>query len=255
MVQFQPGANLYTQGFGSRPESVEVPHIDVRAPAATDKQYPIGKKWVDKVANKTYTLTSFSSALGVVSANWAAEGSSADIFSVLGTANQITSTVNAGVATLSIPSAFQAPGSVTAATGLTATTGGVTASAGNIAATLGSVSAGTTVTAGTDLASTAGNVLINGSAKQLRVKGGAVTDFIGDSVLVAGTVTIANTNIAAGDQVYVTRYDINGSTALGVFEATISAGVSFTINSRKPADASVEANDVSKVKYFIVRAI
>ena len=41
----QPGANIYTQGFGSRPENVEVPHLDVRAPTTTDVLYPIGKKW------------------------------------------------------------------------------------------------------------------------------------------------------------------------------------------------------------------
>jgi len=241
-------------------QSVEVIEA-AGAPPATLKR-PVGVLYYDTTSQSYYA----SGNAGV----WIAlGGSSVAISNVLGTANQVTSTVAGGVATLSLPAALQAPGSVTAATGLTATSGGVTASAGNIvatlgnitasagniAATLGSLSAGTTVTAGTDLVSTAGNVLINGSAKQLRVKGGAVTDFIGDTTLVAGTVTIANTNIAAGDQVYVTRYDINGSTALGIFEATISAGASFTINSRKPADATIEANDVSKVKYFIVRAI
>lgn len=43
-------------------------------------------------------------------------------------------------------------------TGLTVTAGGITATAGNIAASAGTVSASTTVTAGTDLISTAGNV-------------------------------------------------------------------------------------------------
>jgi hypothetical protein len=48
---FQPGANLYTAGFGSRPENVEVPHIDTRAPAASDVNYPVGKSWINKSAN------------------------------------------------------------------------------------------------------------------------------------------------------------------------------------------------------------
>ena len=43
---FQPGAVVNTQGFGNRPENVEVPHYDVRAPAATDILYPLGKMWI-----------------------------------------------------------------------------------------------------------------------------------------------------------------------------------------------------------------
>lgn len=195
----------------------------VGAPSTAFKR-PVGAFYYDTTTQSLYGSGGVVNNLAV----WIAlGGSSVAISNVVGTANQVTSSVVGGVATLSLPAALQAPGSV---------------------------SAGTTITAGTDLASTAGNVLINGSAKQLRVKGGAATDFIGDSVLVAGTVTILNTNIAAGDQVYVTRYDINGSTAIGMFETTITPATSFTINARK-ADATIEANDVSKVKYFIVRAI
>ena len=47
------------------------------------------------------------------------------------------------------------------------------------------------------------------------VNGGAVTDFIGTGTLNNGTLTIANTNIATADQIYIQRIGINGSTALG----------------------------------------
>lgn len=114
--------------------------------------------------------------------------------------------------------------------------------------------AATTLTTSGDYTA-AGNVIINGAAKQLRVHGGAVTDFIGTAVLVAGEVTVANTNIAATDRIFVQRTTANASTALGVFSYAISAGASFTITSRKPADATAETADVSTVTYFIVRQV
>jgi len=48
---------------------------------------------------------------------------------------------------------------VTAGTGITSTLGNIVASAGNVTATLGSVSAGTTLTAGTGITSTTGNIV------------------------------------------------------------------------------------------------
>ena len=192
---------------------------------------------------------------------------------IAGTALQVSVASAGSTITLSLPAAITTPGSltttstlgagtslsagttITAGTGITSTTGNIVAAAGGISATLGAVSAGTTITAGTDLVSTAGNVLIQGAAKQLRVEGGAVTDFIGQATLVAGTVTVANTNIAAGDRVFVSRSDLNGSTALGLFDVSITPATNFIIDSRKPADATIETNDVSIVDYFIVRQL
>lgn len=208
---------------------------------------------------------------------------------ILGTANQITTAGTAGTITFTLPAAIVAPGSlvttttleatttITAGTGLTVTTGDavvsagdivatlgdITASAGDIAATLGSLTAGTSVTAGTsitatagDITATLGNVIINGAAKQLRVHGGAATDFIGQTTLVAGvSPDIANTNISASDKVFVSRQGINSSTALGVFDVAITASTKFVITARKPADATTETGDTSIVDYFIVRQV
>lgn len=69
-MSFQPGAVVYTQGFGSRPENVEVPHLDVRDPATTDNIYPIGKEWINTVANSVWQLTSQSTSNAVLSSNW-----------------------------------------------------------------------------------------------------------------------------------------------------------------------------------------
>lgn len=52
--------------------------------------------------------------------------------SITGTANQITASASTGAVTLSIPSAFTAPGSITATTTVTATSGNITISSGNL---------------------------------------------------------------------------------------------------------------------------
>ena len=90
-----------------------------------------------------------------------------------------------------------------------------------------------------------GNVVLSSVATQLQMNGGAVTDFIGQATLSSGTVTVANTNIAAGDRIFLSY--IGSSIAdSGNLSYTISAGESFTIESTNGSDA----NDVA---YFIVR--
>jgi len=69
-MSFQPGANLYTQGFGSRPENVEVPHVDVRDPNSTDVLYPLAKRWLNRLTATEWVLGSFTSTAGVLTANW-----------------------------------------------------------------------------------------------------------------------------------------------------------------------------------------
>lgn len=156
--------------------------------------------------------------------------------------------------TITATTTIAATTTVTAGTGITSTTGNIVATAGNVTAGA-AVSATTTVTAGTDLISTAGNLLLQGAAKQIRIEGGAVTDFVGTATLVAGTVTVANTNIAAADEIFVTRESVNGSTALGVFDTSITPATSFTITARNPTDALTQTNDTSIVKYVIIRQL
>lgn len=109
---------------------------------------------------------------------------------------------------------------------------------------------------GGNLTVSAGNVVISGAGKQLQVHGGAVTDFIGTATLVSGTVTIANTNIAAGDRIFIQRQSAGSSTTLGELTYTISAATSFTITSLiLGTPASTQTADVSVVSYFIVRQV
>jgi len=175
-------------------------------------------------------------------------GTSGAITSVSGTANQITASTVGNAVTLSLPSAITAPGSLTTTTTLASTTT-MTAGTG-LTVTTG----GATITAG-DATLTAGNVIINGAAKQLRVHGGAVTDFVGQATLVNGTVTVANTNIAATDRVFLQRSAVNASSALGELKCVISAATNFVVTACKPADATTETGDASTVDYFIVRQV
>ena len=83
---------------------------------------------------------------------------------------------------------------------------------------------------------------------------GAGAGSIGSATLVAGTVTVANANIQAGNKIFLSVSNINSSTALGILTYSISDGVSFTITSVQPGTpASTETNDVSIVSYIIFR--
>ena len=151
--QIQPGAQLYTAGFGTRAENVEVPHIDARAPTTSDIAFPIGKFWIDEVGLSSYQLVALVSFNGATTATWNVLGGAAAVYSVAGTANQITVTTAAGVATVSLPAAITAPGSLTTTT---------------------SLASGTTLTAGTGLTVTAGGAAITGTTG-INVSGAAVT--------------------------------------------------------------------------------
>lgn len=70
MSAYPSGANVYTQGFGSYPENVEIPHIDVRDPVSTDYKFPLGKRWVNRIDDTEFVLTSFTASLNITSAVW-----------------------------------------------------------------------------------------------------------------------------------------------------------------------------------------
>ncbi len=86
---------------------------------------------------------------------------------------------------------------VTAGTGITATTGNIVASTGNITSTLGSVAAATTVTAGTSITATLGNItatngniVLNTAGNKLVYTSLATTTTAGANS--AGTVTLSS---------------------------------------------------------------
>jgi hypothetical protein len=246
-MTFQPGANLYTLAFGTRPENIEVPHYDSRAPTATDVNYPIGKEWL-WINNAVYKLLGLATVQGITTATWVElAGSSGSIISVLGTANQVTVNTVAGVATISLPSAMITPGSLTTTTSLSATT---TVTAGtSITATLGNI----TATNGNIVRGTAGNKDIYSSVASTTTAG---ANSAGTVTLVGGTATISTTAVTASSQIRLYRQGIGatGAAALGILTlGTKTAGVSFVINAVQAADAtSLQASDVSVIGWEIV---
>jgi hypothetical protein len=217
----------------------------VRDPTTLDRRYKIGTIWINTATNASFQLTSV--AAGV--ANWITLGSGTGAVATLsdtsgtqtsptagniqinGTADEIDVTAGVSELTLSIPATFTAPGSITA------TLGDITATDGDIIAT-------------------DGNIVLEGAASQLQIEGGAVTDFIGQATLVAGTVTVANTNIAATDKIFLSREGVGASTALGVLNVSITPGTSFTITSLDAGTpANTETGDISTINYFIVRQL
>jgi hypothetical protein len=131
-MTFQPGANLYGIGVATRPENVEVPHLDTRAPGPQDYLYPVGKRWIF-VNTSEYVLLGITTFNGASTANWVETVSSAgDVISVTGTTNQITASPTTGAVGLNIPSTFVAPGTIAATSGFVGQTNGTPPSAGNI---------------------------------------------------------------------------------------------------------------------------
>lgn len=185
-----------------------------RAPGASDTAYIRGQLWLDKTNLTVYMYSGTTwIALGtgavggiatITGDTGGAETPSAGNFSLLGTANQITVTGGTNKETFSIPSAFIAPGSIastttmTSGTGITSTTGNIVASAGNITATLGSVAAGTTVTAGTSITATLGNITATNGNLVLTAAGNKMIRTSVGTTTAAGANSIGTVTLVAG---------------------------------------------------------
>jgi len=179
-----------------------------------------------------------------------------------GISSEGASTFNGGTVGIGTDNATNA---ITIGTGTSARTVSIANSAAAHTVSIGTThtTATTNISAGSggvqvagDVDLTTGSLQIEGAGQRLAVEGGAVTDFIGQATLVAGTVTIANTNIAATDKVFVQREGVAASTVLGVLDVSIIDSTSFTITALQPGTpGSIETKDVSVVNYFIVRQL
>lgn len=199
-MTFQPGANLYGVGVGTRPENVEVPFLSNRAPTTTDTMYPIGKRWV-YIGNSEWVLLGQTSTQGTLASTWAqVTSSSGDVQTVLGTANQVTATTVGSTATMSLPNAIITPGTLT-------TTGNLTVGTAPGAKVL--VPTGTNASIGTSAAMTAGTIVVNTTA------------------------------VTASSIIFVSHNTIAGTAgAVSAPSASRVAGTSFTITSSSNTDTS-----------------
>jgi hypothetical protein len=223
-------------------------------------------------------MTGASSAAGVTNIQTGAYSSGSSTFNVFtGTSTGGTQTIN--LATGSSPAVVNIGNSVAGAIAITSganitqtiesgNTYAVVGNAGTINigtdAHANTVSLGSTTTTSTTTINggsggvnvTGANLQIATAGKMLEIKGAsfAATNSIGLGTLSSGTVTIANTNIAAGDVILLTRTGANGSTTLGVLSYSISASTSFTVTSLiLGTPGSTQTGDTSTFSYIIVR--
>lgn len=208
-----------------------VPVVTIRPPASTDIRGPYGpfrpsQIWVDSVGLDFYGLASLSSSNGIVSATWVGLGGDAGgVLSVAGTANQITAANASGAVTLSIPSAFIAPGSIAATTSITAGT--------TITATLGAITA------------TNGNLVLGTTGNKLLIATGPNAS-IGTATLSGGSVVVASSAVTASSIILLTRNTPGGTPGqLSTPSASILPGTSFFID-------STEASETSTVNWLII---
>jgi hypothetical protein len=112
----QGPAGLYSQGFGTHFENVEIPWISNRAPTSSDVNYPVGKHWINSLANTVYELTSFTSAGGTITANWTYLAQAAGALNTLTTSDSSVVTPSTGNINIS-----QGDGILTTGSGATVT--------------------------------------------------------------------------------------------------------------------------------------
>lgn len=148
----------------------QLPSVTKRNPTTNDFAQ-IGNIWVNTTSNEYWVLTSIVAN----SATWVTFGGGGGGVLTSLTVNPGNITVTAGNITATAGS-ISAGTTVTAGTGITSTTGNITAtvgnvvaSAGNLVATAGGLSVATTVLAGTGITSTTGN--INASAGNIIAAG------------------------------------------------------------------------------------
>lgn len=192
--------------------------IAARHPSNTiDKQFTAGTYWLSSL--DLYTLNAqnqrvygdgslwYQAGNTSGSPNWVQISSSTGpVESVVGTANQITVITSSGVATLSIPTTFIAPGSIASTTTITAGTG-LTVSAGGAAITgtttintsgAAVTTIGTGGTGAVNIGNATGNTAVTGtltSSAGITASTGAITATAG--AVVAGTSVTAGTSITA----------------------------------------------------------
>lgn len=208
------------------------------------------------------------------------EGNSAIVATSAGTAGQILASGGAGAdpnwTTATFPLTATAGSLIAAtatnvigqiadvATGQALMSGGV----GVIPAYTGSPSFSGSVTAGTSITATAGNItatngnIVRGTAGNKDVYSSVAStttagaNSAGTVTLVGGTATISTTAVTASSQIRLYRQGIGatGAAALGILTlGTVTASTSFVINAVQAADATaLQASDVSVIGWEIV---
>ena len=217
------------------------PIVAQRAPTTADKAV-VGQIWVDQVGQLSYIFIKNSAGNSV----WAVQSNN-------GGAAVFTSLTVNGASTFT-GSILQSAGSVSIGADAAAQT--ILIGTGTAAKTvaIGSATAGSTLIL--DAASRVEiqpDLLLATAGTKIIMNGGADTDFIGTATLAGGTVTVANTNIAANDRIMLSRRTAGGG-AVGFLTYVITPATNFVITSVDALGAPV-VTDTGAIDYIIVRQI
>jgi hypothetical protein len=218
--------------------------VSLRAPTTSDVRdstgtpYLLGQIWYDSTSTAFYIYQGagvwvlLSSSSGSIESLISGSGTAtptAGAVTIAGTPNQITTTASGSTLTISVPSTFVAPGSITA------TSGAITATNGNL------------------VLGTGGNKILSTSVATTTTAG---ANSFGSVTLVGGTATVATTAVTASSLIFIWRQSVGstGNAALGMLSVgAISAATNFVINAWEPTSATtLQATDVSVVGWMIV---
>jgi hypothetical protein len=222
-----------------------------RGPTGTDVAYVRGDFWLDipdaasyQYAGAGVWISLGSGTIGAVDTLTGGSGGAiaptGGTISILGTANQLTSTGNAGAhsITFSIPTTFITPGTIASTTTITAGTA-------LIATT--SVTAGTSITATLgNITATNGNVVLGTAGNKIVIATGSNAS-VGTSAAMGGTpgtVTVATTASSATAKIFYARATTGGTP--GQVSITAQDGTGFTLTST--------GNETSTFNWWIINA-
>lgn len=206
-----PFVNLYSQGSGTSSSS-QFPSNPVRStrdPSSSDIKgpnglYPIGQQWINSSSGSIFSLLSYTSSNGRVTASWSALGAGASSLSSL--------TGNTGSATPSGGSiAIVGSGDVSVSGSGSTLTVSVTGGTG-VLSTL-------TAQTGGAISPTSGNINISGTANQITTagSGSTITASLPSTVVLPGSLQ-STTSVTVGNTLNVNAGNIsvsNGNLSLG----------------------------------------
>lgn len=266
-MTFQPGAMVNTQAFANSPISVAFPHLDIVDPTSANVQgdqgyFPIGKRWVNTVGQRTFELVAYSTSQNITTAVWASVANVAgpidtittqDLTVISPSSNNInlsgsgslTTTGAGATATVSLTGltnhavlvgagtdtitklAVGATGTILAGnTGadpaFTATPSGLTSLSAGTLTATTTVAAGTTVTGGTGVTATTGNVTATNGNI---VRGTAGNKDIYTSVattIAAGANSAGTVTLVAGEAV-VSTTSVTASSQIRIYRQGVGA--------------------------------
>ena len=225
--------------------------IAQRAPNSGDTAFPLGELWLDDSADTSWmnagsgvwVAMGSGATGGVVTITASSGGALSPVGGTIilaGTANQITTAGAGHTVTFTIPATFIAPGSIASTSTITAGTG-LTVTSGNLVATNG------------NLVLVAPGNKINRSSVATTTAAGA--NAAGTVTLVGGTATVSTTSVTTNSLIRLSRMSVGatGAAALGELSVgTIVNGTSFVINAWQQANATaLQASDVSSIYWEI----